>query len=186
MQHRLTFNLSIFTILHFICLTEVCLATRTIIEKSNRITKDNIFNQVEQPCDNYLEPHEICLQHWRIGELWKEVQAVKKEILECEEIGLWINVSKRIIRLRQLKYFLRVCQNKLWLTLSILVLIVVIPFCTLACICYYCHKRIFSCCPCSVSRWSFGMRRNHFIQLAIFHSMNIHMWELYVNRRCIT
>ena len=108
-------------------------AWETTVKEFTTFAKDLGLDQANEPCTEFLKDDSTCMKKWSSKRLWREVEANKITILECnkfEEVSTKIPTSMGI------------CQLKSWFIILMIFLICMVWFCVLGCL--FCL--VWGCC----------------------------------------
>ena len=106
---------------------------QTTVNDFTAVAKDMGLDHANEPCccKEFLKDDNTCMEQWRAGKLWREVEGARIMILECNDHMSEIN---------------GVCQLKSWFVILMIIIIVIICLIILgfiaSCALGYC------CCCC--------------------------------------
>ena len=113
---------------------------QTTVNDFTAVAKDLGINQANEPCccEEFLKDDNTCMEKWRAGKLWREVEGAKIMILECNRV-----VDHPLIDTSEVS---GVCQLKAWFVILMIIIIVIICLIILGCI--TCCAFGYCCCCC--------------------------------------
>ena len=104
---------------------------QTTVNHFTAVAKDLGVDQANEPCKEFLKDDNTCMEKWRVGKLWREVEREEKiyciycKLLECNR------VDHQLIDLSEVS---RICQLKAWFVILIIIIIVINCLIILGCV----------------------------------------------------
>jgi len=105
---------------------------QTTVNDFTAVAKDLGVDQANEPCKEFLKDDNTCMEKWRAGKLWREVESAKIMALECNRVDH---------QLTDISEVSGICQLKTWIVILIIIIIVIICLIILGLI-------ILCCCCC--------------------------------------